>query len=113
MPIRITLVSQGRVVALPDPAGGQFDAAGNFDRLLPMENQLPMRQSPNLPLLSRIEAYVGVEFTSDEMVAVAEEAATLFDIAKPGPETRGLERLRSLAEHGAQIPGAVLRVAAD
>lgn len=113
MPIRITLVSQGHVVALPDPAGGQFDAAGNFDRLLPMENQLPMRQSPNLPLLSRIEAYVDLEFTSDEMTIVAQEASMLLEIAKPGPETRGLERLRSLAEHGAQIPGAVLRVVGD
>ena len=106
-------MSKGRIVALPDPSGGMFDAAGDFDRLLPMENQLPVRDAPELPMLSRIEAYADVEFSSDDMVAVGKEAARLMQVAKPGPETRGLERLRVLAEHGAQVPGAVLRVEGD
>jgi hypothetical protein len=39
-------------------------------------------QAPKLPVLSRIEAYADVEFTSDDMAAVAQEAAMLLHLAK-------------------------------
>jgi hypothetical protein len=103
----------GKRVSLPDPSGGEFNAAGNFDRVLPMENQLPIDQFPELPVLSRVEAYADVEFTPDDMTAIAQEVARLLPFAKPGPETRGLERLRTLAEHGARTRGAVLRAHGD
>lgn len=113
MPILVSLLIAGRAVTLPDPSGGYFDAAGDFDRLLPMENQLRVDQLPELTTLSRIEAYADVEFTREDLAAVAEEAAALLPFAKPGPEARGLQRLRALAEHGVEIPGAVLLVQGD
>lgn len=113
MPIRVSLVSEGNIVALPDPSGGMFDAAGDFDRLLPMENQLPIQDAPNLPALGRIEAYVDMEFSADDMEAVEKDVSSLLPLAKPGPEARGLERLRVLAERGTRMPGSVLRVEGD
>jgi len=113
MPISVTLVFAGKTVVLADPSGGTFDAAGDFDRLLPMENQLPVQGAPDLPTLGRIDAYADVEFSPDDMAAIRDEAVALLQLAKPGPEARGLKRLRVLAEHGAQMPGAVLRVEAD
>ncbi len=113
MPIRVLLVNNGQIVTLPDPSGGMFDAAGDFDRLLPMENQLPVQASPKLSALARIEAYVDVEFSPNEMVAVAQDVAVLLHLAKPGPEARGLDRLRVMAEHCATMPNSVLRVQSD
>lgn len=113
MPILVSLLIDGTAVTLPDPSGGYFDAAGDFDRLLPMENQLRADHVPELSTLSRIEAYADVEFTRDDLAAVAEEAAALLPFAQPGAEARGLQRLRALAEHGAVTPGAVLLVQGD
>ena len=114
MPLYVTLVVDGQRVTHPDPSGGTFNAAGNFDRLLPLENQLPLSGAPVLPALGRVEAYAVVEFlTTQDMEAVASEAAVLLPFAKPGPEARGLVRLRMLAEHGARTPGSVLRVQGD
>lgn len=113
MAINVTLLHQGQIVALPDADGRTFDAAGDFDRLLPMETQLPLRDAPELPVLSRIEAYADVEFSSQDMPAIEQEAGRLLPLAKPGPEVRGLQRLCTLARHGANLPGAVLHVQGD
>src|SRR4051812_34516511 len=113
MPILVSLRIDGEAVTMPDPSGGYFNAAGDFDRLLPMENQIGIEHLPGLATLSRIEAYADVEFTREDLAAVAQEAAALLPYAKPGPEARGLQRLRALAEHGALTPGAVLLVQGD
>jgi hypothetical protein len=42
--------ADGRRVALDDPSGGRFDAAGDFDRLIPA-------RSTHLPLLSSPDPY--------------------------------------------------------
>jgi hypothetical protein len=110
--ISVTLRHQGQIVALPDADGRTFDAAGDFDRLLPMETQLPLRDMPDLPFLSRIEAYADVEFSS-HMPAIEQEAGSLLPLAKPGPDVRGLQRLCAMARHGADLLGAVLHVQGD
>ena len=57
--------------------------------------------------------YGTVEFVAEEMADVATEAGDLLRLAKDGPESRGLERLRALAAHGSRMPGTVLRVKGD
>jgi len=101
----VTLEVNGQVVVLTDPSGGEFNAAGDFDRLLPF--------SPNLLLLSRIDPYGDVEFGSSDMPAIHDEAEGLVGLAREGPERRGLLRLQVLAAHGSRIPGSVLRFLGD
>jgi hypothetical protein len=113
VPICCELIVDGRAVTVPDPAGGTFDAAGDFDRLLPMRGPLPAEPSSLLPVLSRVNPDGGVEFNSEDMAAIVEETVSLQGKAKPGPESRGLARLRALAEYGQHLPNAVLRVLGD
>ena len=55
MGVVFTLEIDGRVVSLPDPSGGTFTAAGDFDRLLPLETQLAVSFSVATPTLERID----------------------------------------------------------
>jgi len=103
MGVVVTLEINGQVVSLPDPSGGEFNAAGDFDRLLPF--------SPDLLLLSRIDPYGDVEFGSSDMAAIRDEAGSL--VAMDGPERRGLLRLQVLAAYGSRIPGSVLHSLGD
>ncbi len=105
MGVVITLEINGRVINLPDPSGGEFNAAGDFDRLLPV--------SADLSWLGRIDPYGSVEFRSSEMAAIRDEVGGLLRLAKEGPESRGLLRLQALAAHGSRIPGSVLRSLGD
>lgn len=81
--------ADGSVVrALPDPSGGTFEAAGDFDELLDL---------PDLPFLGAISPY------SDTTVGAAAMAGLLEDVnralqAATGMTARGLLRLRVLAE---------------
>jgi len=105
MGVVVTLEINGQVVSLPDPSGGEFNAAGDFDRLLPF--------SPDLLLLSRIDPYGDVEFGSSDMAAIRDEAGSLVVLAMDGPERRGLLRLQVLAAYGSRIPGSVLHSLGD
>ena len=105
MGVVVTLEVNGRVVSLPDPHGGEFNAAGDFDRLLPF--------SPDLLMLGRIDPYGEVEFGSSDMAAFRDEVGSLLALAKDGPERRGLLRLQALAAHGSRIPGSVLHSLGD
>jgi hypothetical protein len=111
--IRVTVRHQGQIVALPDVDGRTFDAAGDFDRLLPMETQPPLRDTPDLPFFSRVEVYADVEFSSPEMPAIEHEARSLMPLATLGPEVRGPQWLSALARYGANLQGAVLHVQGD
>jgi hypothetical protein len=62
------LVGKQPVVSLVDPAGGRSEAAGKFNGLLP-----------------------------DDMAAIAAEIQRLVEVARPGPELRGIRRLQTLA----------------
>jgi hypothetical protein len=105
MGVVVTLEVNGQVVSLSDPSGGEFNAAGDFDRLLPF--------SPDLPLLGRIDPNGQVEFGSSDMAAIRDEVGSLVALAWEGPEQRGLMRLQALAAHGSRIPGSVLHSLGD
>lgn len=105
MGVVVTLEINGQVVSLPDPSGGEFSASGDFDRLLPFR--------VDFPLLSRIDPYGDVDFNSSDMAAIPDEVAGLVELAKDGPERRGLLRLEALAVYGSRIPGSVLRSVGD
>jgi hypothetical protein len=80
---------RGRAVVLSDPAGGTFNAAGDFDRLLPVSGK-------SFPILARIDLYGTVTVLSRDMAALVTEADLLLEQAQSGPERRGLLRLRAL-----------------
>jgi hypothetical protein len=105
MGVDFTLEIEGRVVTVPDPSGGECNAAGDFDRLLPVRADLPM--------LHRVAVYDDVQFMQSDMAAIVDEAGQLLDRAKEGRERRGLLRLQALALHGSQVAGAVLRARGD
>ena len=92
MGVVVTLEINGRVISLPYPSGGEFNAAGDFDRLLPV--------SPDLVLLGRIDPYGNVKFGSSDMAAIHDEAEGLVGLARgrsgtPGPtEAPGTRSLR-------------------
>jgi hypothetical protein len=113
MPVIFALIIDGRAARIADPTGGTFDAAGDIDRLLPLETQFPLDPAPELVLLARVEAYATVEFAPAELVEVSREAALLRAFARPGPEANGVERLVALAEHGQQVLGARLVATGD
>jgi hypothetical protein len=98
----VTLEVDGQVVKLPDPSGGTFDAAGDFDRLLELASALPM--------LSRIDEYADAQFSSPELASVRDEVTSLLKFAREGPERRGAMRLLALASHGSHMPGSILHV---
>jgi hypothetical protein len=100
------LVVHGRAIALADPSGGTFTAAGNFDRLLPVSGK-------NFPVLARIDPYGDAIVRSRDMAALAPEVALLLTQARQGPERRGLLRLQALVLAGQAEPDAVLRFSGD
>ena len=89
-----------QVVRLPDPSGGRFDAAGDFDRLLPSFDAA-------YPVLGTIEPYGDTSLVSVHVTQLLQELDTLLPMARPGPERRGLLRLQSLAFACAEV-GRVL-----
>lgn len=107
MPIDVVLRdgSANEVRGLADPAGGKFDAAGDFDRLLDVD--------PSLRVWSAFDAEGYVTLTAVECSELLVELPRLLALAKPGPERRGLERLRTLAEQCIGLPGATLLVRGD
>jgi hypothetical protein len=87
MGVDFTLEVEGSVVSVPDPSGGECNAAGDFDALLPV--------SADLPMLHRVDVYGEVAFVQTDMAAIVEEAGELLTRAKEGPERRGVLRLRA------------------
>jgi hypothetical protein len=92
VPIDVRLLDQqGRQQrGLPDPAGGTFDAAGDFDRLLEIGEAMPV--------WSRVDPYDEIRVTGPDATALLSELDYLDTTAHDGPERRGLARLRVMAE---------------
>ncbi|MEU4422209.1 hypothetical protein AB0F81_16405 [Actinoplanes sp. NPDC024001] len=84
-----------RVRVLPDPHGGSFDAAGDFDRLL-------VRRRVATPLLDTVDPHGETCLGADRMEQLTAEIELLLAEAAPGPEYRGLIRLRTMAGHCAR-----------
>jgi hypothetical protein len=92
MPIVITLVDSNdkRIRGIPDPWGSFFDAAGHFDRLV--------GEAPALPIWNSLDPDALVLIDRDGAKQLIEELPTILAKARPGLESRGLERLRILAQ---------------
>lgn len=78
-----------RVTQLPDPSGGHFDAAGDFDRLLPAGTAFAV--------LGQIDPYGDLELGPHTMPSLVAELDQLLPQARPGAERRGLLRLKTMA----------------
>ena len=99
--IRAYACQAGRpVTGLVDPSGGHFDSAGDFDRLIPADARSP--------LLSQVDPYGDLELARDLMPGLITEISALLSQAHTGPESRGLLRLRALAEACAATPDTTL-----
>ena len=91
-----------RVTRLDDPAGGTFDAAGDFDRLL-------NRTEDHLAALGRVDIYGVTTFEKDDMGGLIDDIDHLMCAQDLEPvESRGLQRLRVMAVEC--IRGADLQV---
>jgi hypothetical protein len=66
---------------MPDPSGGMFDAAGDFDRFLP---------DSRLPVLSTIDPFATTHMTNADMARPLQDLPTAESETKGGPEGRGL-----------------------
>ena len=90
MGVEVTLHRDGeRLSGLPDPNGGSFDAAGDFDALI---------GSSDLPILGSLDPYSDATLDAlliDDLIADVDNA---LETARPGPLLRGLRRLRVMAE---------------
>jgi hypothetical protein len=81
---------EGRHVrGLTAPAGGTFDAAGDFDRLLD--------RVPAAVIWSSIDPHADTVLTQAQAAALLRELPGVAELAEHGPERRGLTRLAILA----------------
>jgi hypothetical protein len=90
----------GAIVELPDPSGGTFDAAGDFDDFL-------LGAGSDLPLLGQVDPYGDAHFTSDQARSLVTEVDQLLtrvgerrppeSQGRPGMSRRGLLRLKTMA----------------
>jgi hypothetical protein len=94
-----------QVRAIGDPAGGTFDSAGDFDRLL--------EHVPTLVVWSAIDPYGTTTFDSAQASALLHELPAVAELAHGGPERRGLDRLALLASVCAADDGMTLRFIGD
>src|SRR4051794_40908576 len=86
--IQVTLHRAGRVSALPDPNGGSFDAAGDFDATVRLVRSAGHRQPA--PIRGRD---AGLDGDAD-LIAEVDEA---LRGSRPGPKSSGQIRARTAA----------------
>jgi hypothetical protein len=79
-----------RIYGLIDPTGGYFDAAGDFDRLLPTDHVA-------FPILGKVDPYGFHQLDSNSMPGLLNEIDHLLPGPRPRLEWRGLMRLRTRA----------------
>jgi hypothetical protein len=75
---------------MSDPSGGLFDSAGDFDRLL-------RRRVAEPSLLNSVDLHGEMLVSCEAMPDLIAEVDLLLEQAIPGPEHRGLMRLRAMA----------------
>ena len=84
-----------RIDGFVDPAGGHFDAAGDFDRLLPTD-------AVAFPILGQVDPYGIHQLDHTSMPGLLIEVDHLLTglaSARPDREWRGLMRLRTLTQY--------------
>src|SRR3954468_13309255 len=90
-----------RMSGLPDPNGGAFDAAGDFDSLI---------GSTDLPMIGSLDSCGYSTLSATIMADLIADVDKALEIARPGSELRGLRRLRVMAEiddERSRLPGDV------
>jgi hypothetical protein len=90
----------------PDPIGGRFDSAGDFDRLLTVLD-------PALTLWPTLDPYADSVLGSDRMSELLADLNRVAEHARYEIERRGLNRLRVLAERCANDPSLSLLFEGD
>ena len=107
MPLRVELLDEmgGPVRETPDPAGGTFNAAGDFDTLLDLPGPWQM--------WSGIDRYADTDLDHTQAALLLADLTRIRPLARTGIETRGLDRLATLARICAQSPGYTLRFHGD
>ena len=104
----LTHEDASRFTELPDPAmGGTFDAAGDFDRLIPAHDDA------SFACWRFIDFYGRTVFNRRQMPVFIEELDRLLPSAKNGPERNGMLRLRMLASIGVAKPHRYLVLRGD
>jgi hypothetical protein len=78
MGIYAELKVRGQVLVVADPSGGKYNAAGDFDRLLPVPEDA-------FPVLARVDPYRDVVISGTDLTALASEVAQLLKRADIGP----------------------------
>ncbi len=109
MAVEVELRADGRRIrGLPDPSGGSFTAAGDFDRFI-NEDYPGHPADLVLPVLGTVDTYGVTGMGSELMSGLLGDIATVLPLAKAGSsEMRGLLRLRVMAEWCASRPSASL-----
>jgi hypothetical protein len=83
VPVRVVLIdADGRPQTLRDPAGGTFDGAGDFDRLIGMDAQL-------LRMWSSLYAEEDWTFEEDDLEGLLQDLDVLESRAIPGAGSGG------------------------
>lgn len=91
---------------LPDPSGGTFDAAGDFDRFV---DSYPYDRVPGgLSVLASVDPIGDTAMPSAVMARLIADCARALALATDGPERRGLLRLRVMAEECSRRPDSTL-----
>ncbi|MFG2059161.1 hypothetical protein ACGFI9_34605 [Micromonospora sp. NPDC048930] len=91
---------------IADPAGGTFDAAGDFDRLLPTCDAA-------YPILGRVGPHDDLDLDPATMPGLIAEIDRLLPAAHNDRERRGLQRLRTLADLCSRTNNGSLIIAGD
>jgi hypothetical protein len=94
MGVEASLISEDgrRVTGLEDPAGGTFDVAGDFQRLL-------STAAENLEVLGRVTVDGVTTLEREDMGGLMADIDSLVEAASLQPEeSQGLQRLRAMAE---------------
>jgi hypothetical protein len=92
---------------LPDPSGGTFDAAGDYDRFF--DDSYPgYDERLDLPRMRSVDPYGDTEMAAAAMPSLLRDIANVIPHAREGSELRGLWRLRVMAEQCAAQSGASL-----
>jgi hypothetical protein len=102
----VVIDGDGRqLVRIDDPAGGTFDAAGDFDRLLD--------RVPDAIIWSTIDPDDTTTFGNVQAASLLRELPAVARLAREGSEQRGLARLAVLARLCASDDRATLRFVGD
>jgi hypothetical protein len=96
-----------RVRTMPDPSGGTFDAASDFDRFFD-QTYVGHPERLDLPVLASVDPYADTEMQADVMEQLIADIASILPVAKAGAELRGLLRLQVMANRCANDPGSRL-----